>query len=85
LDDESLRNSVALWTLWFARLEKEMQQMLLMEKISATKLVLGDDMRQNNHNAPLYFIPFLTEKLQRCWEITSSQNPSTFVPKGNQK
>jgi hypothetical protein len=62
LDDESLRNSVALWTLWFAGLEKETQQMLLMEKIRATKLVLsGDDMRQNNQNAQLYFIPFLTE------------------------
>jgi hypothetical protein len=41
LDDKSLRNSVALWTLWFAGLEKETQQMLLMEKIRATKLVFG--------------------------------------------
>jgi hypothetical protein len=61
LNDESLRNSVALWTVWSAWLEKEMQQMLLMEKIQATKLALGDNMRQNNQNAPLYFIPFLTE------------------------
>jgi hypothetical protein len=53
---------IRLVDVWFAQLEKEMQQMLLMEKICATKLVLGDDMRQNNHNAPLYyFIPFLTE------------------------
>jgi hypothetical protein len=38
--------------------------MLLLEKIGkigATKLVLGDEMRPNNQNAPLYFIPFLTE------------------------
>jgi hypothetical protein len=35
--------------------------MLLMEKIHATKLVLGVDKRQNNQNVPLYFIPFLTE------------------------
>jgi hypothetical protein len=61
LDDESLRNSVALWTLWFARLEKEMQQLLLMEKIRATKLILIDEMRPNNQNAPLYFIQILTE------------------------
>ena len=38
LDDESLRNYVALWTLWFARFEKEMQQLLPIEKIRATKL-----------------------------------------------
>ena len=29
LEDHSLRNSVALWTLWFARLAKETQQMII--------------------------------------------------------
>jgi hypothetical protein len=29
LDNESLRTYVALWTMWFARLEKETQEMLL--------------------------------------------------------
>jgi hypothetical protein len=35
--------------------------MLLIEKVHATKLVLGDDMRQHNQDVLLYFIPFLTE------------------------
>jgi hypothetical protein len=61
LSDHSLRNSVALWTLWFARLSKETQQLLLMEKIRATKLVLGENNRQTNRFLPLFFIPFTTE------------------------
>jgi hypothetical protein len=61
LDDHSLRNSVALWTLWFARLSKETQQLLLMEKIRATRLVLGENNRQKNRFLPLFFIPFTTE------------------------
>jgi hypothetical protein len=85
LDDESLRNSVALWALWFAQLKKEMEQMLLMEKIRATKLVLGDDMRQNDQNAPLYFIPFLTELPEvatecmknKCAKLSSEQRLKT--------
>jgi hypothetical protein len=61
LDDYSLRNSVALWTLGFARLDKPTQQMLVMEKIRATNLVLADDNRRVAVNQPLYFIPFTTE------------------------
>jgi hypothetical protein len=59
LEDHSLRNSVALWTLWFARLAKETQQMIIIEKIRATKLVAGQ--RQKNQFLQLYFIPFTTE------------------------
>ncbi len=61
LDDDSLRNSVAIYTLWFAQMEKETQQ-LITEKICATKrVVVGDDSRQRNPNLPLYFLPFTTE------------------------
>jgi hypothetical protein len=44
-----------------------MQQLLLMEKIRATKLIMVDKMR-DNQNAPLYFIPFLT-KLPEVVEV----------------
>jgi hypothetical protein len=37
----SLRNSFALWTLWFARLKKEEETNASMEKIRATKLSLA--------------------------------------------
>jgi hypothetical protein len=59
-DDHSLRNSVALWTLWFAQLEKETQQMLLMEKIREIKLVLVVVVDES----PLYLLPFPTELLE---------------------
>jgi hypothetical protein len=42
-------------------LEKETQQLILMEKIRATKLVLDEEDRQRNPNLPLYFMPFTTE------------------------
>jgi hypothetical protein len=56
LVDDSSRNAVALWTLWFARLEKETQQLILIEKIRATKLcqVVGEEL-------PNYCLPFTTE------------------------
>ena len=61
LDDHSLRNAVALWTLRFARLEKETQQMILMEKIRATNLLLAVSPELVGPELPLYFIPFTTE------------------------
>jgi hypothetical protein len=63
LDDHSSNYFVALKPLWFAQLEKETQQLLLIEKIHATKLchVVVKEL-------PMYCLPFTTE-LQEVAEV----------------
>ena len=57
--NDNYRNAVAIHVLWWARLDKEMQQILLMEKINVGKLlngVVGD--------SKMYSLPFTTEILE---------------------
>jgi hypothetical protein len=65
-DDESLRNAVALYILWFAALEKETQQMLVMEKIRGTKLLVE---KRGEKPQPVYFIPYKTELTEIAKEL----------------
>jgi hypothetical protein len=62
LDSESSQNAVALYILWFSELEKQTQQLLLMEKIRATKLILGNDYKKRyTGDLKLYLLPYKTE------------------------
>jgi hypothetical protein len=77
LDDKSSRNSVALWTLWFAKLEKETQQMLLMEKIRGTKLVLSDKRGRGIQTCQCISCPLRlrSQQLQLPWEMRGFVDP----------
>jgi hypothetical protein len=74
LDDHFFRNSVALWTQWFAPLEKGMQQMLLLEIIRAKELLLvvGEEL-------PIYCIPFTTELPKVVEEVLGDVKICKFV------
>jgi hypothetical protein len=60
-EDDSNRNAVALYILWFSELEKQTQQLLLMEKIRSTQLVLN---RKRYSNQKLFFLPYKTELVE---------------------
>jgi hypothetical protein len=62
--NEDYRNAVAIHVLWWARLDKETQQVLLMEKIKVGKLlngVIGD--------SKVYSLPFTTEIIELAEEF----------------
>jgi hypothetical protein len=61
LEDEDNRNAVALYILWFSELEKQTQQLLLMEKIRSTQLVLNT---KRYSNQKLFFLPYKTELVE---------------------
>jgi hypothetical protein len=61
LDNEDSRNAVALYILWFTQLDKLMQQLLIMEKIRSTQLVLK---KKRYSNQKLFFLPFKTELVE---------------------
>jgi hypothetical protein len=54
LEDEDVRNAVALYILWFSELGKQTQQLLLMEKIRSAQLVLE---KKRYSNQKLFFFP----------------------------
>jgi hypothetical protein len=66
LNVESSRNAVALYILWFSDLEKQTQQLIIMEKIRGTKLVLKP---KQHGNQPLYFLPYKTELTEVANEL----------------
>ena len=54
--NEDYRNAVAIHVLWWARLDKETQQVLLMEKIKVGKLL-----NRVVRDSKVYSLPFMTE------------------------
>jgi hypothetical protein len=65
-DDNCNRNAIALYILWFSELDKQTQQLLLMEKIRSTQLVLD---RKRNDNQKLFFLPYKTELVEVAEEL----------------
>jgi hypothetical protein len=65
-DDESYRNAVALYILWFATLEKQTQQVIIMEKIRGSKLV------EEKRGVPpqlVFFLPYKTKLMGIAKEL----------------
>jgi hypothetical protein len=65
-DNESFRNAVALYILWFSTLQKQTQQILITEKIRGTKLLVE---KRGEQPQPVYFLSYKTELMKITKEL----------------